>query len=51
MVSKPSFTENSNTGVKNNGFQGNNRPQQKPIASTIYKEQPSPQNIDSEVSD
>ncbi|VVC45038.1 C-type lectin fold,Low-density lipoprotein (LDL) receptor class A, conserved site,Kringle-like fold,SRCR [Cinara cedri] len=47
-VPKPSLTHehlnwavyngNSNTGVKNNGFKENKRPEQKPISSTIYNQ-------------
>lgn len=60
-MKKPSFTEenlnwdafNGNskqfTRVKNTGIKENNRPEQKPISSTIYKQQTSPQEIDTEV--
>lgn len=60
-MKKPSFTEedlnwnafNGNskqfTGVKHGGIKENSRPEQKPISSTIYKQQTSPQQIDNEV--
>lgn len=59
-VTKPSLTEenlnwnafngNVNSGVKNGGLRGNNQPEIKPIASSIYKQQtPSFQDINNEV--
>lgn len=44
------FNGNTNTGVKNGGFRENNRPENKPIASSIYKQKTkSPEDINNEV--
>lgn len=45
------FDENSKqfTAVKNSNINVNNRPQEKPFASTIYKQQTNPQQVDNEV--
>jgi hypothetical protein len=59
-VTRPSLTEehlnwnafngNANSGVKNGGPRENNKPEIKPIASSIYKQQTqSPQDINNEV--
>lgn len=59
-VTRPSLTEeqlnwnafngNTNTGVKNGGLRENKGPENKPIASSIYKPQTkSPQDINNEV--
>lgn len=59
MTKKPSITEehlnwaafhgNSNTGVKNSGLKENNKQEQKPFASTIYRQQDSQQHLNNEV--
>lgn len=56
---KPSLTEEqlnwsvfngkNNAGVKNGGIKENYKPEQKPISSTIYKQQTNSQQINNEV--
>jgi len=44
------FNGNTNTGIKNGRLRENNGPENKPIASSIYKQQTkSPQDINNEV--
>lgn len=43
------FNGKNNAGIKNGGIKENYKPEQKPISSTIYKQQTNPQQINNEV--
>lgn len=43
------FNGNTNTGLKNGGVRENNRPENKPISSSIYRQTYTPQDISNKV--